>query len=446
MMFRKALVPALRQVVRKQIRTAVRRPQPIKRMSTHNADHQPPPTPSPMPTIKGGNLDPKAVSVLKIQFRRWYAPFVKFAGVAAICWGASNVYFHESEAGVTQDMVDAFAEGVDGSVSEDAYIHENGVNRSQLQRELEQILRRRAKSYVVIVGEEGVGKSTVVRRTLAQLERPRGAIYVMPFSGGRIAFLQQLVKSTTYRHAFDLKACIRRVLAGITMKESDSTDYYDLLWSRLEEKLQDVGSAYFAKYGRPPVLVVDGVDVLYNRNPQFLTKLQTLAEKAADNNSLRIVFVMSEKAAFDMLQSRPHASRSETFVVGEVDDNEAVEFLVSRGVDETTAQDAVARITGGRFVLLNNHVAYHKQGLTNDQVLANYYAATDCTLFDVGIERTDKLFSEASTGLLDDATATKLVGAEKIAHLTREKILAVNPGTRLVTFNSRHVQTFFTDK
>ena len=77
--------------------------------------------------------------------------------------------------------------------------------------------------------------------------------------------------------------------------------------------------------------------------------------------------------------------------------------------------------------------------------MANYHAATDSALVDVGIEPTDKLFHGASTGLLGDAAAKKLVGPDKLARLTRENVLTVNPSTRLVTFNSRYIQTFFTE-
>ena len=236
---------------------------------------------------------------------------------------------------------------------------------------------------------------------------------------------------------------VRLCLAGV-VNGSDSRDY-DALWSQLEDKLLDVGAAYLAKYGCPPVLVVDGADVLYKENPKFLTKLQTLAKNAADANTLRVVFVMSEKAAFEMLQSHSHCSRSKIFVVGDIDDNEAVKFLVSSGVDEKNAQDAVARITGGRFALLNDYVADHQDGLTNDQILANYHAATRSALVDIAIEPTNKLFREASAGLLEDAVAKKLAGPDKLAQLTRENVLTVNPSTRLVTFNSRHIQTFFTE-
>ena len=195
------------------------------------------------------------------------------------------------------------------------------------------------------------------------------------------------------------------------------------------------------------MLVVDGADVLYQENPKFLTKLQTLAKNAADANTLRVVFVMSEKAAFEMLQSHSHASRSEVFVVGDIDDIEAVKFLLSSGVDEKNAQDAVARITGGRFALLNDYVSAHHRGLTNDQVLANYHAATDTVLYSVGVNATDQslLLREVSTGSLKAKRAMELVGDDKLAQLTRENALTVHPSTRLGTFNSHHVQTFFTE-
>ena len=83
--------------------------------------------------------------------------------------------------------------------------------------------------------------------------------------------------------------------------------------------------------------------------------------------------------------------------------------------------------------------------MTNDQVLANYHAATDSALVRMEIEIADKLFSVVSTEYLKVGGAERLIGPDKLAQLTRENILTVNPSTRLVTFNSRHVQTFFTE-
>ena len=263
---------------------------------------------------------------------------------------------------------------------------------------------------------------------------------------GRADFLETLQVISKFRQPSAFVLRIKRWVDGVTYQKIGEPTPDDL-GKALFAKLKVAGAAYLAKYGRPPVLVVDGADVLYKKNPEFLTDLQTLAKNAADANTLRVVFVMSEKAAFEMLQSHSHASRSEVFVVGDIDDNEAVEFLVSSGVDEKNAQDAVARITGGRFALLNDYVSAHHRGLTNDQVLANYHAATEDVLYDVGVDKhgLSLLLREVSAGPLKVKHAKELVGADKVAQLTRENVLTVNPSTRLVTFNSRHVQTFFTE-
>ena len=451
MMFRRALAPASRQLVRQQIRTAVvRHPQPTRRFSTNNnVNHQPSSTPPPTPTIDWGNLVSKPAGVLGSAYKRTRSAFGKLPsgiltlGNLALASFVVYAYAYESDDAITKDMVGVFAKGVDGLTPKDANVL---VERDELLTSLRTVLApTEITNYVVILGEKGVGKSTAVRQTLGQLEHPRGAIYLMTPSSGRDALLQQLVKTTSYRPSLTYMDFVRLCLAGV-MNGSDSRDY-DALWSQLEDKLLDAGAAYLAKYRRPPVLVVDGADVLYKENPKFLTKLQTLAKNAADANALRVVFVMSEKAAFEMLQSHSHASRSEVFVVGDIDDNEAVEFLVSSGVDEKNAQDAVARITGGRFALLNDYVSAHHRGLTNDQILANYHAATEDVLYDVGVDKhgLSLLLREVSAGPLKVKHAKELVGADKVAQLTRENVLTVNPSTRLVTFNSRHIQTFFTE-
>ena len=68
--------------------------------------------------------------------------------------------------------------------------------------------------------------------------------------------------------------------------------------------------------------------------------LRLLLIQALAKDDLRVGFVISEPSAFEMLQSHSHASRSEVFLVGEIEDNEAVEYLVSKGVNKENATDA----------------------------------------------------------------------------------------------------------
>ena len=408
-------------------------------------DHQPSPTPPPTPAIDWGNLVSKPADVLGSAYKQTRSAFGKLPsgiltlGNLALASFVVYAYAYESDDAITKDMVGVFAKGVDGLTPKDANVL---VERDELLTSLRTVLApTKITNYVVILGEKGVGKSTAVRQTLGQLQHPRGAIYLMTPSSGRDALLQQLVKTTSYRPSLTYMDFVRLCLAGV-MNGSDSRDY-DALWSQLEDKLLDAGAAYLAKYGRPPVLVVDGADVLYKENPKFLTKLQTLAKNAADANTLRVVFVMSEKAAFEMLQSHSHSSRSKNFVVGDIDDNEAVEFLVSSGVDEKNAQDAVARITGGRFALLNDYVADHQDGLTNDQILVKHITSTERALKKLRIKKTAPLFSNVAAGSLYEKDDQ--VDVDELSKLARENILTVDLATGLVSFNSRHIQTFFTE-
>ena len=346
----------------------------------------------------------------------------------------------ETDAAITNSMVDAFAVGVDGRVPKDDLV---SIARSALLDNLFMILHPNAtEQYFVILGEKGVGKSTAVRQTIKQLEDPRGVIYIMAPSADSSAFVARLAETTKYRKAVDFWGRLRRYIADDRVTVSEVSVG---LWPRLEKKLLEVGKAYLAKYKRPPVLVIDAADKIYKEDPKLLFHIQALAKDGADSGCLRVVFVISETSAFEMLDSHSHASRSEVFLVDEIEDNEAVEYLDSKDVKKKDATDAVARITGGRFALLNSYVSAHQRGLTNDQVLANYHAATKDVLVDVGIKATDELFRAVSSRQLESSEAKELVEPNTIAQLTRDNILTVNPTTRLVTFNSRHVQTFFTE-
>ena len=348
----------------------------------------------------------------------------------------------ETEAAITNSMVDTFAVGVDGWVPSDETAT---VVRAALMGDLLPILQPdHLQQYFVILGEKGVGKSTAVRQTIKQLEDPRGVIYIMAPSADSSAFVARLAETTKYRKAVDFWGRLRRHIADDRVSVSEVSVG---LWPRLEKKLLEVGKAYLAKYKRPPVLVIDAADKIYKEDPKLLFHIQALAKDGADSGCLRVVFVISETSAFEMLQSHSHASRSRTFLVGEIEDDEAVDYLVSKGINKENATDAVARITGGRFALLNDCIGDHQDGMTNDQVLANYHAATEDVLYDVGLDKADLslLLREVSAGPLKVKHAKELVGADKVAQLTHENILTVNPSTRQVAFNSRHIQTFFTE-
>ena len=61
---------------------------------------------------------------------------------------------------------------------------------------------------------------------------------------------------------------------------------------------------------------------------------------------------------------------------------------------------------------------------------------------DVDADVESELFSAVATGSLKEAVAKRIIGPKKLSDLTETNILVVNPQTRVVTFNSRHVQAF----
>ena len=379
----------------------------------------------PVPVSLLGGVWKIVRASLPVVVVAWMMPFVLY-----LMW--------ETEAAITNSMVDTFAVGVDGWVPSDETAT---VVRAALMGDLLPILQPdHSQQYFVILGEKGVGKSTAVRQTIKQLEDPRGVIYIMAPSADSSAFVARLAETTKYRKAVDFWGRLRRHIADDRVSVSEVSVG---LWPRLEKKLLEVGKAYLAKYKRPPVLVIDAADKIYKKDPDLLFDIQALAKDGADSSCLRVVFVISETSAFEMIQSHSHASRSEVFVVGEIEDNEAVEYLVSKGINKKNATDAVARITGGRFTLLNSYVSAHQRSITNDQVLANYHAATERALKKLRIKKTDPLFSNVAAGSLYEKDDQ--VDVDELSKLARENILVVDLATGLVTFNSRHVQTFFTE-
>ena len=151
--------------------------------------------------------------------------------------------------------------------------------------------------------------------------------------------MSRLTTATKYRDPVGAFELIRSLAPGSTSKVAVRSGLWDDV---LEKKLLEVGKAYRAKYKRPPVLVIDAADIVYKEDPQLLSRIQGFAKTAADNGDMHVVFVISETSAYEMLKAHSHSSRDKTFVVGEIDDNEAVAYLVSKGINKKNAQDAVA--------------------------------------------------------------------------------------------------------
>ena len=217
--------------------------------------------------------------------------------------------------------------------------HVVDVDRTKLERQLSAIMQRPVlKKYVVVVGRHGTGKTTVIKGALSALPSPKGAIYTSTSCCAGEIFTD-LAVLLGFMDLFERKYWLGKDAA---------------LFNLLIPALQTAAAKFKAKHGRPAVLVIDGTDYLVKREPEVLRLLHALAKESADVGNLRIVFVDDDGSKSTPLISRNAWSRAaEPFEIGEIPDDQAVDFLVKSGVDADYAKRVVDNLTGGLIVALN---------------------------------------------------------------------------------------------
>ena len=305
-------------------------------------------------------------------------------------------------------------------------------------------------SYVLIMGEHGTGKSTAVRRAVRNRKGVNGAIYVnVPIDltkfGGVVS---QAVGHTT--DTVDAEGGVRRRRVNATAMEERKhlpSEEPMATWSAVSDSIKDAAIAFKKKRGRPAVLVIDSVELIAKKKPEFLADLQTFAKQMTDGGNLRVVFVSSDDSVLQQLKSRSAWSRAlkPPYEVGDIDDTDAVEFLTGKGVEENQAAEAVRDITGGRFELLNDYVAAYNEAGNKDARDEKFALVEEQLRTSVKLPRDHPLFRELlKRCTLDSATTDALVSEEARKALLAENILAAHfPRTKAYTFHSRYVETYF---
>ena len=209
------------------------------------------------------------------------------------------------------------------------------------------------------------------------------------------------------------------------------------------QPLVDAAAKFKAKHERPMVLIIDSADRLAKDFPVFLGKLQDFAKDCADDGNLRIVFISSDGSALPLMMARSSWSRAEKppFEIGEIPDDQAVEYLTKKGIREDEAKLAVANLTGGLFVSLNDFATAR---LTYEQLAEQRDEALRVKLIDSKIPIRHALFRQLvkhkSVGM---AEARDLgMGKAQLDGLLKNHILTVHPNDTY-TFYDRHTATWF---
>nr|CAG8552851.1 7490_t:CDS:2 [Entrophospora candida] len=294
------------------------------------------------------------------------------------------------------------------------------------------------RNYCLIVGEHGTGKTTLIRKTILNLQEPKGVVLFECPTDAK-AFATNLTRHLDCElYPSKLRDIIMQWITNITnaIRKEEHPEYPT--WNLLKEYLINTAFCYRREYKRPMVLVLDQVDRIAKKDQEFLGILQDFAKDCADKHALVIIFVASEGLVTQLMRSIIPLE------VGDISDKEAVKLLKDSGTDQKTAEDAVKYLTGGRFALL-----------TQFQSLSRYPKI----LFE---EFKEQLFTQVKRDLdmvelpENHESFIKLIEIHRIGIQQAKTIIPLNMLRKLVkanilkehqdytvSFHSRYIDTYF---
>ncbi|CAF3399340.1 unnamed protein product [Rotaria sp. Silwood1] len=272
-------------------------------------------------------------------------------------------------------------------------------------------------SYYIVLGEHGVGKSTLIRQAARIVGR--GVIYVDVPSNVKkfgVAFahainfdfkehirLSTWIESTMFSSPPDegmhSRTCLffDKVLANdylfIVLGEEKS-------WERVLLIFEKYAIDFKKKYGCVPVLILDNCDILAEKDPEMLEILQDTAKTAIDDSSWITVFVTSVGIAPEQMEvevtvsnrnrkislvivtlldtyqkdkpasvicqlSRSSITRASTFFeISDLSEEESMTYLIEkRNLSQEIAKD-LYNLFGGRIKSLQNAASKLESGVS----------------------------------------------------------------------------------
>jgi ABC-type oligopeptide transport system ATPase subunit len=369
-----------------------------------------------------------------------------FAGISAVTLVAVmrkiNIQFNAADS-----VLRAFEEGRGLEAFKDTDDAAT-IDRQDLVDLLMPILQPKSSGpFVAVVGEKGTGKSTIVRKTFSSLEVPKGTVYFnCPESTGK--FSTDLAALIGYRRQVNLLEAMSWIFQWKSAEDKSPNPGLEPCetFAILRQPLLDAAVKFKSKHGRPMVLVIDAVDLLAKRDPAFLVILQDFAKLCADLGHLRFVFVSSDGSALPLMMAQGSWSRAEKplFEIGEIPDDLAVEYLTSRGVGVDEAKIAVANLTGGLFVALQDFSTARSKGQTYEQFAEQMDTDLEARLLVSKIASNHALFLHLVKHQSIRKNEALKLGMEQpqLDQLLKNNVLAAHPNWTY-TFHDRHTATWF---
>jgi len=312
--------------------------------------------------------------------------------------------------------------------------------------------------YSFICGEHGTGKTSLVLEACRKIGP--GCVYVsVPDEPQHFGTVLAEAIHFDPTSSITFIGALHRRLYGIDMADKKSTpdhiSHHKVFPALLE------AAAYFKSCRDPsdytkmgePILVIDNINVLAQKDPQMLAYLQSFAKRHADQRDLTVVFVSSEGLAPRQMSESSAWSRARLpLVIGDISDSQAQDYLERMGVPKDFAQKAVKELTGGRFGLLGEVSSSFTQGVSYEVIRKVALGTVKSRFQKEGIipgtgDAKDKLVRHMASSpdqrvpidlLMDDLKLSQ----EEISNIFRPNIFSFNPVTLLVSFQSRAVQTY----
>ncbi|KAI9861277.1 MAG: hypothetical protein M1813_005451 [Trichoglossum hirsutum] len=205
---------------------------------------------------------------------------------------------------------------------------------------------KESRFYPLIIGEDGTGKTSLIRLALEKLSEPKGVIYA------------------NYSTGSDFTETLQEALGWYPDKSGGGGKgtSLEVIW----ELFSDFATKYKQIHKKVPVLIIDNVNTLAEDQEDTLKTLLEYAKLATDDSIATFVFVSDEGGVpRQMVESSSWSRHGDILKVGDISKEEALKYLGDQGIKgEEAAQ--IYELVGGRIVHLiraAEHVRLHGQSL-----------------------------------------------------------------------------------
>ena len=169
------------------------------------------------------------------------------------------------------------------------------VQRKALQDKLGSLINPNSVGsfYPLVIGQHGVGKTTLIKMAINTLPSPKGIIYIDIPLMDDVSFIKALQKAIGWTEDPVLDASKRKSSSFIVIVFMANI-LVAVSLSDVWKSFYNVASKFKEEFGVVPVVVMDNANRIAARQLELLESLQDRAKSAADDSIVRFVFVSSE--------------------------------------------------------------------------------------------------------------------------------------------------------